>query len=797
MIRHRLNHSFILSAYLFAGVISLQNAHAASDSEAGIAIYNQIMQGKSAPCKSISDGEKLTAINSIANACLNKTSSNGNVSYTQRSSCAGGSGSPYNTIVNALKPICDSKAAQAAANAAQGGGKTAAAGVNVAARLLQNKQVNKFLDGVDKKIGSSGAADATADAGKIDKIPQVGNFNFNTASNGAINKAIDQTDQSIAGYNKQLDSINQERGRQGLQPLDKVPDNKNDYFKAGGGKSSSAGVDQKPPEATTNTAAQEPKAEDTTTITTQNKDGSVMKQEVTADGEVIAAQKYTPEQAQAAVDSTKPAADASLPQAPAAIADQAQKTASTAAGASDLVSKSKTPTSASQAEATAFIGKIDAVLLKGQSACAAEASGTLGVSSSCAPAFTSAISSLRVAIAKYAPTRAVCSVSNVSAGVLCPLTSNPVVKQVQLLMAGVTPLLKKASSASESCSTIENTSNIAQYGMAAAGLICTGAKVACDTSCALTATTLDSMIDIAYELSLVLSATTEAASSEMLTLIANEKKNIAVNIGQCQKHAISIAETLKQGLLLAAASKSARDCKKQLTAGGSSSISGTSAGPIVTTAEFCANNANSSNITCKCTNNPNADGCLGAFSGAGVKGAVFKNGNGTSGMASMGGNSSSSPSPVDKGLTKEEKKALGLNVDESKNKDGNSDSSAMAAAGSGGGSSGANASAGGLTTDGQAKVGAEGDSKKSKFGFSFSGLSGGLSGLFGSGSNKNKNNSVNGLSQQKLEEQENAIKRKIASDQVRSEVSNASGKSNFDKVRNRYQMTTSSLFDGQ
>jgi len=81
--------------------------------------------------------------------------------------------------------------------------------------------------------------------------------------------------------------------------------------------------------------------------------------------------------------------------------------------------------------------------------------------------------------------------------------------------------------------------------------------------------------------------------------------------------------------------------------------------------------------------------------------------------------------------------------------------------------------------------------------FSFGSLSGGLGSFFGSNKGGKNAAALKVLDPQKAKEQELAIKRKLASEQLRSEVSMASGKSNFDKIRNRYQMSTSSLFNGQ
>ena len=109
-----------------------------------------------------------------------------------------------------------------------------------------------------------------------------------------------------------------------------------------------------------------------------------------------------------------------------------------------------------------------------------------------------------------------------------------------------------------------------------------------------------------------------------------------------------------------------------------------------------------------------------------------------------------------------------------------------ASAGGSGGGGGGSAAAPSGSGDGTGAGGEE----KSKFAMGISSLAKGFGNLFGTGGGKP---AAKSLSKQQQEVQLQAIKRKLASDQVRAEISTASGKSNFDKIKARYTETRSSL----
>lgn len=787
MTKYRCNHYILSVGVIFSLLTISSQVHAISADEAKVDVFRAIV-GKNVPCD-ISDTKKMELITSIESSCLTK---NSNGSYTPKSTCKT-SGTPYDNLVSPMAMFCDQKK-QAKAAAAAAAGSAAKNNMNLAAEILNNKGVNTIM----KKYEGSSSTTNDASA-QVQPVPNVGTSSVLGTNNSAVNKAINDTNKQIASANqspKVGDKVSKEELAR-MQNEEKCRTLSADCKATT--ETSSPAAETKSQQASDSadsnnqTSNRVDNGDGTYTTLKANPDGTntatVTKTET---GEVVSVSKTgTNEQASKNYESTQPVAEQAAASTPAANAGPVGALMSNAKDAKNTAQAASQAKPEDKALATSFIGKIDAALLAGQSKCGAEVISTIGSSSACIAGFETALSALKTALMKYAPTRAVCAASNTSAGFLCPITTNPLAKDVQTVMLGVTPLLKQASSARESCSVLENTSNIAQYGLAAAGLVCTGSKLACDTSCQITSTTLDAMTQIASTLGSVPSAgSTQSTAAEMNALISAEKGLVTKNITECKAHAISLMETLKQGLAMAAASKSARDCKEKLSTGSGSSISGMGAGAIITTAEFCAKAENANNITCKCSQNPNADGCLGAF-GSG-KGAITQNKNSGSGMVSgnVGGGSSSSMASNKSPLSSEEKKALGLKVE-----DKNSSDSMMAGSGFSGSTDGSGSGGGGLSDEHNS---ANADAKKSKFsGFSFGSLAGGLGNLFGGGAGKSKSGAATGLSQQKMLEQEQAIKRKLASEQVRSEVSMASGKSNFDKVKNRYQITTGSLFNGQ
>ena len=102
-----------------------------------------------------------------------------------------------------------------------------------------------------------------------------------------------------------------------------------------------------------------------------------------------------------------------------------------------------------------------------------------------------------------------------------------------------------------------------------------------------------------------------------------------------------------------------------------------------------------------------------------------------------------------------------------------------------GGSAGSGSSGNGNATD------AIGQDKKK---WSFGALASGVGSMFGGGRNAAKGSSANGNLSSRSDE---ALKRKIASDKFASEITSASGKSNWEKVHGAYSIKENTLIPGQ
>lgn len=401
----------------------------------------------------------------------------------------------------------------------------------------------------------------------------------------------------------------------------------------------------------------------------------------------------------------------------------------------------------------------------------------------------------------------ICNGSSATAGFLCPLTTSPAALKVQTLMAAGTAVLSKATAASESCEVTSNISKVAQAGMLAGQLTCTTAKYSCDGACGKAQSQGQKLIAEfeALKAELAVEAKKQEAAfnlSEQTYLPAKEQaiacqsaiapvesaaaalkaetEPVAQKIIACQKHSADIALMGINALGLLSASQDAQKCKEQLTAGGSGkSTNSAMAGPLVTTAEYCSQPSNASSIMCKCTANPTADGCIGSAAGSGLAlgkvntngtlsgfaGPGKGNGNTLADAAKKAGDNSEEPVPG-AGLSEAAREALGLDS-----------ASSVAAAAGGGGGSGESAP--------EAKAGADKDDKaKPRFSLMSS-----IGSMFSSGSKPSQaaKAAIRGY------EQEQAIKRKVASEQIRSQITTASGKSNFDKIKSRYQSNVSSF----
>lgn len=414
------------------------------------------------------------------------------------------------------------------------------------------------------------------------------------------------------------------------------------------------------------------------------------------------------------------------------------------------------------------------------------------------------VAALSEASKKYVVSKQTCGSDSASADNFCNTMRSPKALDVQKMISAGTAVLSKATAASESCGIMGNLSTLANGGMLAAQAVCSGYKFKCDFSCGDAKKEVGEMktkndliascLSVERQRAEALAAAQQIEEANMLRTFINQltvaqqkadqiivKETPAVdpNIAQCEKNGADILTMGAQALALFSAAQDSKKCEEQLSSGSG----GSGSGPIVSTAQFCAQPGNASSSTCRCAADPNGAGCLGSLgSGSDVSGfAGFQKGVGNvSGFASTGApkiaDSDIQFDDIPKDIAAKADNGLGAT----------SPFGTGAAAGGGGGGMAAGGGGSGSSKPGAAAS----EEEKSKFAMGFSSLAKGFGNLFGLKGNDKGGKS---LSKEQKEVQLQAIKRKIASDQVRAEISTASGKSNFDKIKMRYTETRSSL----
>jgi len=373
----------------------------------------------------------------------------------------------------------------------------------------------------------------------------------------------------------------------------------------------------------------------------------------------------------------------------------------------------------------------------------------------------------------------------------------------QLMTAGA-GLIQNLSSASETCGTTADLTKVAGLGMAGVGMMCSQNMTVCKSDCGQTGVTLKAVVaDIAtvkstmsseqvnhmalcdsmVASSCTISSGLFALEAQVTTVQASAQKEEGTTVGSttlaCAGLGLQVLNFANQVSDLIKSSNDADKCKKALTAGNGSG--GGSAITNITTEEMCKNSANASMQVCKCHKDATAEGCPGAIAKALSKdpgGLTIKGGSGVSQLAGFGSKSSGSAgtnnsggglSGESSGLSEAAKQALGLNT-------GNPNATA---ANSASGVSGTNGTAGSGSESGNKNEAENLKAKKFDFG-SFGSIGSGISNFFGGKGKKSGSNAA--ITDKQIEK----AKRQIASAQLRNEVSTASGKSNWDKIRARY-----------
>ena len=475
-------------------------------------------------------------------------------------------------------------------------------------------------------------------------------------------------------------------------------------------------------------------------------------------------------------------------------------TAASAAGSTAVDAASTASKEAADAASKAFIGKVQSAVSTGiatAQATIAECSSMMGA---CPPPYDIAsmnkaivaLNKTQVSASSYSAPQQACSSSASAAESLCSMIRSPAAQNVQKLMTIGSTMLSTMGSASETCGGTADLSKVAQTGMTLANMACTGVKVTCDMSCKSAATILTEM---QATVKTFIASLPRESGMLSAAITAEQSGGIAPKVVQCEKHSIDIVQFATQALGLMTASAQAKSCKDKLTAENGLSASGGPGGSgsgsvtpsTVTMDQMCKDPANASMSVCKCKTDPTGTGCPGAIAKLGGAPIVKSTGS----ASQLAGISAYKQT----GLSAAAQAALGL--DSASNSKGspsdlqnNSSSSGFGAAATTESSGGAN-SASAKTTASNDKAAAGSDSAKGKFKFGdFGSLGSAIGGFFGGSKSKSGNDKL--TKDNKIAE----AKRQIASDKVRSEISSASGRSNWDKVSNRY-VESNNTFLGQ
>ncbi len=371
------------------------------------------------------------------------------------------------------------------------------------------------------------------------------------------------------------------------------------------------------------------------------------------------------------------------------------------------------------------------------------------------------------------------------------------------------PALAAINSAQKSCSTTAKVTRMVGTAMTIAKTACVGAKLACDGSCLIAESQLKKIAIQIQELEPLIvedtnislencSSKMEPARTECGRFVGQKQKTASAQrakfravvemeatptspgtskftAAKCQAHIKDIALMGLNILGTLTAQKNAKACADQLKAG-----DGT------TTAEYCAQPANTASSYCKCQKDNSQLGCTGYVAATSSTNSITNDGKGSDQRLNTGGVSGFAGPHVggaDMNLGTV-KSPLSSNTDPTKDPSMIKDSNSPA----GGGYSSASAASGGAkgASGKSSELGATADSDKKKWSF------GAFSGAFGGGSSgaagKGAAGSAGRLGQKDLD-----VQRAIASEKFRAEVSEASGRSNWEKVRESYLRKSSSL----
>lgn len=676
-----------------------------------------------------------------------------------------------------------------------GGGVDAKAGLATAKKILSGYQkIDKWAKKYEEKKEEK--------SGKVEEIPPVGSSTiYGNKGAPAVNAAINKANQEIRAHNNAASTpqVTSAEREQAQKDFSLAQDN---YDKAGCGTEDNA-------------YSEDCKKLDTELIAAHEKMKALGQPGAPTSPDL------TPEGSQAAINGEQPAVDQSLQNLPAG-AQEAGKAAvngNAAAKSDPELEARKAKAAAEDAALDTQIKAIDTALQAASKALPEEANAKCAANEATRDPITMQTKNpelekecnlsepqkaivclntnyqkLKAEQPKLKESKESCSQNSAQAAKLCSVLRSDKAQDVQKLMSVGATILSKVTAASEACGTTSDISKVAQGGMLLAQGACTAMKFRCDMSCASAKKSLEDMklaSEAIQKCQLTLQAIAssgaqakEAAAkltAELTKQVAPKEGAVPQSIAQCIKHKADIALMGVAALGFLSAFQDAQNCKKQLASGGGGSGKSTSSmvTPTMTTAEYCSQPQNATSITCKCTANPSAEGCMGSMAGSGVALGKIGSGSGASAFASAKQNGLGGLDPLGKSTNGSSEPAPGSNLSEG----------AREALGIGGGAT-VDASSGGspagLSGNSENAKGLKDkeEKEKPKFGF-FSSIGNMLSG--GKSPNQAAKAAIRGY------EQDQAIKRKLASDQIRAEITTASGKSNFDKIKSAYKANSSSF----
>lgn len=404
---------------------------------------------------------------------------------------------------------------------------------------------------------------------------------------------------------------------------------------------------------------------------------------------------------------------------------------------------------------------------------------------------------------------------------LCMEGTSPGAIAARQVMNVAGPVLAVVNSAQKACSSTAKVSKMVGTGLTIAKGVCVASKLACDGACTIATSSFATIMQMASaEMKVALDGDAAVATSYcsantitdpscvprnqtrmqqvMATLLkvqtSLKAEQIPATPGTTPNIALRCQSHMKDILLFAVnlaglmqSKKSAESCEKTLAASGNTGV---------TPAQYCENTANAATQFCICQKNNTATGCPGAIANSlnpnstDPAGTNIKSTSGNSAFAS-----GFKPTAVNSGLNKNAMGGLGSSGSGASgvSADGAANTGANTSSDFNGGSqglAGTNAPGGG-SGDEKSASGKGSSDKKWNFG-SLGEFGSSLGGLFGgkSGSDKSGNGALN-------QKQMDAIKRQIASEQRSAQVSSATGKSNWEKVQQRYLMNSSSFLNGR